>query len=154
MPHTVAEGRPQMEGQLRGLHLQQLMVKDPGYQCVDPELPLCDHFLLGNAGLLPESDVGAFVRASLFRSFTVRKVRQLKLGMLSCACSTVQHAQILRGAQIAAKLSVRTPLSDGGNAATPGCCHILQSMARGRWRQELPGAPEAGLPRDSFPGCG
>lgn len=47
---------------------------DANYVGADPELPYLDRFLLGAANNINDTDVQAFVRAGLFRSFTARKV--------------------------------------------------------------------------------
>jgi hypothetical protein len=55
------------------------ILKDPGYQHVDPELRALDSFTLTSTGLLPDDDINAFVRAGLYRSFTSPKVLSLVL---------------------------------------------------------------------------
>lgn len=50
------------------------IANDNGFKGVDPTLPLLDHFLLSSAGVLPDDEIGAFVRTGLHRSFTARKV--------------------------------------------------------------------------------
>ena len=48
--------------------------RDANYVGTDPDLPYMDHFLIGAADVINDSEVQAFVRAGLFRSFTARKV--------------------------------------------------------------------------------